>query len=220
MRLSTLRKLGRPIVPRDLRNPRRKNGYSYVQRDDRRTALPGSRPYQAYAYEPNGGPARPVAFLGPCRATVEEAVQDFCDWFNGTPLDIPATLVTAGHEYEVDERDTDPEYEAALGVIRDRTAQRKGKQGYVYLIVEDIPGGGLEYGKIGFSTNPRKRVAELQTGNPRPLRLHLMKPGTEADEGALHRKYIKDNILQEWFRLTKPLLLEWDAEHQVSVRAA
>lgn len=124
-------------------------------------------------------------------------------------------LATAGHEYEIDERDHDPEYQAALGVLRDRRAQREGKQGYVYLITESNEGGGLRYGKIGYSVNPKKRVAELQTGNPRPLQLLYTMPGTEEDERRLHRKYIKENCLQEWFWLTPAIILEFPPDTAV-----
>lgn len=115
-------------------------------------------------------------------------------------------LATAGHEYEIDERDKDPEYQAALGVLRDRRAQREGKQGYVYLITEALPGGALRYAKIGYSVNPKKRVAELQTGNPRTLVLLYMMPGTEEDERRMHREFASDNVLAEWFMITPSLL--------------
>lgn len=127
-----------------------------------------------------------------------------------------ATLKTAGHEYSAPSVPRDAEVEAALGVLRDARAQRQGKQGYVYLIIEDLPGGGIHYGKIGYSTNPAKRVAELQTGNPRPLRLLYAMPGTEDDERRLHAKYIKFNALQEWFVVTKELLLEFPAQKEAA----
>jgi hypothetical protein len=203
--------VSKTITPRDLRKPRNASGYRQVGRVGGQPSRGNSRTY-FQAFEGRG---RTGDWKGPARRTGLEAAQDYCDRVNGLGVVPSPSLKTAGHEYTIDKIDHDPEYQAALGVIRDRSAQRAGKRGYVYLIVEDIAGGGLEYGKIGYSTNPRKRVAELQTGNPRPLRLHLMKPGTEADERAIHMKYIDDNVLQEWFRLTKPLLLEWDAEHQV-----
>ncbi len=119
-------------------------------------------------------------------------------------------------EYTIDESDTDPEYQAALGVMRDRRAQRAGKQGYVYLITEELPGGALLYAKIGYSVNPKKRVAELQTGNARKLVLLYAMPGTEEDERRLHTKYVKANVLQEWFRITPELICEFPVETKVS----
>lgn len=215
------------LTPDDLLLPGSSSGYSQVTHDHGRrvNGHGGSRSaYQAF---------RPVELrkgvgkFGPRRATAREAAQDYCDFVNGNPAAAPATLTTAGHEYTIDETDKDPEYQAALGVLRDRKAQRSGRQGYVYLIIES-PGGvdDLSAGKVGYSTNPRKRVAELQTGNKRALKLYLMKPGTEADERSIHRRHIKHNEMQEWFKLTLSLLNEWDEEHRVftpresSVRAA
>lgn len=209
MRFSKLAKLGRPITPDDLRNPARTSGFDHVNTIG--GANVSAKQWRAsWRVSPTVNTDR-----GPARLTPEDAAQDYCNHFNGGKVPTSQILKTAGHEYVVDETDKDPEYQAALGVMRDRRAQRAGKQGYVYLIIEVNPGGALTFGKVGYSTNPAKRVAELQTGNPRLLRLHLARPGTEADERALHAKYQQHNVLQEWFRLTKELLLEWDAEHQV-----
>lgn len=84
--------------------------------------------------------------------------------------------------------------------------------GYVYCILETSPGGAMRYAKIGFSTNPSARVAELQTGNPRELTLHAMKVGTIVDEIKLHRKYSAHNVRLEWFHPTSELLLEFDLD--------
>lgn len=191
-----------------LRNPNRRSGFNYVGYAAS-ARYPSHKPYQAMKRPSKDSTGNRA--IGPRRATPEEAAQDYCDFANGRRgAAALAPLKTAGHEYVVDEQDTDEEYQAALGVLRDRRAQRSGKPGYVYLIIEVRPGGALDYGKIGYSVNPKKRVAELQTGNPRPLCLHALKRGTEDDERALHAKYISQNVLQEWFRLTKPLLLEFD----------
>lgn len=116
---------------------------------------------------------------------------------------VPVSLKTAGHAYDIEKTARDPELEAALGVLRDYKAQRSGRQGYVYLISD-----GTAY-KVGYSVNPNKRVAELQTGNPRKLSLLAFVPGTEADEKALHAKYIADNLLQEWFTASPELRAEF-----------
>lgn len=208
------------ITPSDIRNPARKSGYDHVGNKDTPGHPQPHKPFQADVY---GGKRDKAgrSWSGPARATAIEAAQDYCDYMNGLgPIfGVPLTpLKTAGHVAPArSPLPNDPEVQAALGVLRDARAQRRGVQGYVYLIIEVLPGGGLRYGKIGYSTNPAKRVAELQTGNPRPLALHLSKPGTEADEAALHQKYIQHNVLQEWFHITKELLLEWDASHQVPV---
>ena len=105
-------------------------------------------------------------------------------------------------------------------VRRLEAKERDGSQGFLYLI-------GMEYPtafpprdpskvniaawavKLGWSENPEARIATLQTGNPAKLVLLATKPGTLEDERALHAKYLHVNILQEWFRPTLPLLLEF-----------
>lgn len=186
----------------DLRNPKRQAGFNYVNLNHR-----GPRPYRAQV----GGSMRDKQlWRGPSRATPEEAAQDYCDYINAQRPQQTPRLKSAGHAYNIERTERDPEVEAALGVLRDARAQREGKDGFVYLIIEVQRGGALHYGKVGYSVNPRKRVAELQTGNPRPLALHCMKKGTVADEADLHAKYIQDNALQEWFVISKELLLEFD----------
>lgn len=207
------------LTPEDIRNPARKSGFTHVGVGGLVDSRPGRKirtnPYQAYA-----GRGRKGDWNGPRRATAKEAAQDYCDYVNGGNVTSVPRVKSAGHNYVAPKVESDPEVEAALGVLRDKRAQRRGAQGYVYLIIQVEVGGGLRYGKIGYSTNPHKRVAELQTGNPQPLALHAMRPGTEADERALHAKYIRLNKLQEWFHITKELLLEWDAEHIVNQPAA
>jgi len=205
------------IRPADIADVRLKSGYRHVRFEN---VAGRPKPYVAEVRNPQRGKGRgSMSQVGPHRATALEAAWDYCNHVNnGGQVPTAKVLKSAGHKYT--KAPVDPQVQAALGVLRDARAQRQGKQGYVYLIVEDLPGGGLRYGKVGYSVNPPKRVAELQTGNPRKLKLHLMKPGTVADEAALHAKYQKYNVLQEWFLITKELLLEWDAEHQVNLPAA
>lgn len=212
MRLSKLRKLGRPIVPSDLRNPARISGYDYVGKNGT-----GPSPYQCDVY----GGKRDLAgrqFKGPRRRYAELAAADFCDYVNGAGVSMPATLATAGHEYTIDETDKDPEYQAALGVMRDRKAQRTGAQDYLYMMIETeyapgrSTGGALTVCKVGHSTNPRKRLAEVQAHNPRRLALLYVKPlPAGEDDRPTHRRHIKANILHEWFYPTKALLFEFKA---------
>lgn len=198
------------LTPNDLLDPTLNSGYSHVGYN----VSPGqtvAKPYQAYDSRPHG-PTRKHRWKGPRRATAPEAAQDYCNYVNqGGAAPAPSSLKTAGHSYDnIYAKSRDEEVEAALGVLRDHKAQREGRQGYVYCIREAIPGGGFSHIKIGYSTNPWKRVAELQTGNPRPLALVCMKKGTPSDEKALHQKYIQQNFLQEWFTVTKEMLLEFD----------
>lgn len=126
-------------------------------------------------------------------------------------------LKSAGHQGRREPIQRDPEIEAALGVLRDARGERTGHQGYVYLIgVESAADNPiLQFAvKVGFSTNPEARVAELQTGNPMKLCLHAKIPGTRDDEARLHEKYAHLNILQEWFRPTFALLAEFSIENR------
>jgi hypothetical protein len=200
------------LTPKDIRNPKRKSGYDHVGCDVGAGAAVGLFRAQAGGGRP--GHAR-VSWRGTRRTDALEAAQDYCDYINNGSATTPATLRTAGHKYTVKREPVPSDVEAARGVLRDFKAQQEGQQGHVYLILEDNPGGAIGYGKIGYSVNPRKRVAEVQTGNPRHLKLYAFKPGTEADERSLHAKYIKHNVLQEWFHVTKELLLEWDATEVV-----
>ncbi len=60
--------------------------------------------------------------------------------------------------------------------------------------------------KIGHAVDPHKRIAELQTGNPRKLILLGYIKGTMEDEARFHQRFHKDNVLQEWFRPSRELL--------------
>lgn len=199
------------LTPNDIRNPKRKSGFDHVTYAAS-PAYPAKKPYQADVNA--GGSHNQRAFKGPRRATALEAAWDYCNYVNGSPLVQPtARLKSAEHNGKRAKRSVPSDIEAARGMIRDYEAQVRGDvQGYVYLIAEVPPGGGLHYVKIGYSVNPEARVVELQTANPRTLKLLYAMPGTEADEKALHAKYIKQNVLQEWFIVSKEMLLEFPAD--------
>lgn len=146
-------------------------------------------------------------FKGPRRTTAEEAAQDYCDYINDLGISAPARLNTPGHERRNPNKQYDEEVAAALGVLRDHRAQRRGRQGYVYCIGEGPTGGWAV--KVGYSVKPEARAGELQTGNPRTLHLLGKFEGTEADERALHAKYVKYNLIGEWFVATPELLGEF-----------
>lgn len=195
------------ITPKDIENPKRKSGYDHV---NAATGGMGKQSHLTFTRKPKwrasaGWDGSNRKWSGPSRKSAIEAAQDYCDYINGNNVQPTVTLKTAGHNYSIERAELDPEVEAAYGVIRDYKAQKRGKQGFVYLIVEK----GGRYGKIGYSVNPQKRIAEVQTGNPRPLKLFGTIPGTEETERALHAKYIKDNALQEWFVLSDRLKKEF-----------
>lgn len=72
----------------------------------------------------------------------------------------------------------------------------KHPKGYIYFIQGEY-GGAI---KIGYSTDPGKRLKELQTGHPDTLIVLLMIPGSEATERALHRRFNISRLKGKWFR--------------------
>lgn len=67
--------------------------------------------------------------------------------------------------------------------------------------------------KIGMSDDPEKRIKQLQTGNPRILRIIIsIKCNSRQHafelEKTLHRMLERNNILNEWFFVKKKSLLE------------
>lgn len=71
---------------------------------------------------------------------------------------------------------------------------RHDLQGFVYFAEAE---GSI---KIGWSSDVARRLEELQTGNPRKIRLLGAFPGTMHDEAALHRKFGHLRLEGEWFR--------------------
>jgi len=67
----------------------------------------------------------------------------------------------------------------------------------IYVIQEDVEGGLL---KIGCAVDPRTRLAQLQTGNPRLLKIIKALPGTQERERVLHRDLHEYRVQNEWFR--------------------
>lgn len=91
---------------------------------------------------------------------------------------------------------------------------------YVYFIVtEKTKGGGKCRMKIGKAKNPEKRLKQLQTGNPSPLKLiGKIKCSSEKHafevEKAAHRYFNSSNLRAEWFKVTDTVLVkvyEWTA---------
>lgn len=198
------------LTPADIQKPSNASGYQQVGRAGGLSGRPtNGKPWAAYANRGRKGDWR-----GPRRATALEAAQDYCDYVNGDPVALKAALKRAVRSSD-STRDPmdDNEVKAALGVLRDARAQRQGRQGYVYLIGEV---GRWDAVKVGYSVKPSARVSELQTGNSRQLQLLAALPGTEADERALHMKYIDDNILLEWFKPSASLFAEFGLERNAS----
>lgn len=69
-------------------------------------------------------------------------------------------------------------------------------KGYVYFI-QGLCGGAI---KIGFSTNPEKRLQALQTGYPDTLTILFMIQGNETTERMIHKEFEAPRLKGEWFR--------------------
>ncbi len=73
----------------------------------------------------------------------------------------------------------------------------EGRPGYVYFI------GDRKHVKIGFTSQLKKRMIELQISVPNQVRHYLLIVGTEAHEAALHSLFYQDHHRGEWYKITK-----------------
>lgn len=71
-------------------------------------------------------------------------------------------------------------------------------EGWVYL-VETTEGPARV--KIGFSSDPQRRLADMQVGSPVKLRLRTKWRGTSEDEASLHRLVAAHRLHGEWFEM-------------------
>lgn len=71
----------------------------------------------------------------------------------------------------------------------------------IYFITEK----GSHYVKIGYSEDPVKRLKELQTGNPRKLKILGILPGLFEAEKGYHEAFSKYRVQGEWFKNTGKL---------------
>lgn len=74
--------------------------------------------------------------------------------------------------------------------------------GFVYFIRRMARGGAI---KIGFSIEPQKRLARLQTSSADMLVILGVTPGTIATEKAIHARFKHLRLRGEWFRATDDL---------------
>ncbi len=104
---------------------------------------------------------------------------------------------------------THPKRTEAYRLLREAMADEQyTAEGYVYLISD-----GTAY-KIGQSAlHPQTRLKGLQTGNPRLLTLVNYREVSDrhAEEARLHVKFIKHNLLGEWFKPSTDIYREFDA---------
>lgn len=59
--------------------------------------------------------------------------------------------------------------------------------------------------KIGVTDDPVVRITELQTGNPYRLICKLLVDGSFDEERRLHRMFLEDRLVGEWFSLSAPI---------------
>lgn len=90
------------------------------------------------------------------------------------------------------------EVESLNGVTGVYTPQRKG---FVYFVREE--NGPI---KIGWGQNPQRRMAGMQTGNPRRLVLLGCMPATRKEERQLHARFADLRLAGEWFQPHEDIL--------------
>ncbi|XXZ47421.1 GIY-YIG nuclease family protein (plasmid) [Streptomyces cavourensis] len=73
----------------------------------------------------------------------------------------------------------------------------KKSPAHVYVIAAD----GSPLVKIGWTSNPSRRIADLQSGSPLALRLLGTFEGNAALEAALHTHFAEHRVRGEWFDL-------------------
>ncbi len=62
--------------------------------------------------------------------------------------------------------------------------------------------------KVGYSTEPLRRLQALQTSCPEKLALLLVVEGSRVEESALHRQLADKRISGEWFNLSLPQAIQ------------
>ena len=67
--------------------------------------------------------------------------------------------------------------------------------GFVYF----LEGSDTDLVKIGFSTEPLRRIARISTMSASRLTVAVIFAGTRADEKALHRRFAQHRTRGEWF---------------------
>ncbi len=64
-----------------------------------------------------------------------------------------------------------------------------------------IKAKGGKHMKVGYATNVERRITQLQTGNPRRLKVIAVVPGTRQLESAYHQILAPYRAVGEWFCL-------------------
>lgn len=90
-------------------------------------------------------------------------------------------------------------------------------RGFIYFIAHDPYDG---YVKIGMSNNPSARLAQLQTGNPRRLRIMRTVECNDMRrcEQKMHQMYAHARRCGEWFELTEAEAIECAASAEADMK--
>ena len=67
--------------------------------------------------------------------------------------------------------------------------------GYVYLVLN----ADRNAAKVGFTTNPYARLAQMQSANDRPLAMEFAIPAMKEVEAELHQRFASSRIRLAWF---------------------
>lgn len=68
-------------------------------------------------------------------------------------------------------------------------------KGWIYVVGFD------KYVKIGFSSRPKYRIADLQSGLPVPIVVHVVFAGTKISEKEIQARFKEFHLRGEWFLL-------------------
>jgi hypothetical protein len=72
-----------------------------------------------------------------------------------------------------------------------------------YVYFAQVDGGPI---KIGVARNPIRRLAQMRTGNPAPIRLLGVIRGNTQTELEIHNLFAAENVAGEWFEPSRRLL--------------
>lgn len=87
-----------------------------------------------------------------------------------------------------------PDHDEISQAVQEAKDYRKVKTGFVYFV------RGGEFVKIGYASNAKNRVRDLQVNCPFQLSLIYSMPGTFQTEIGLHRRFKAHATSGEWFR--------------------
>lgn len=137
-----------------------------------------------------------AGFVTSLRSTSVESVMSTKRFF------IPSQMLRRGWDFGPDEARivearavSEEDYYAALREV-----------GAVYFIGDELGGDAL---KIGWSRDPVRRLQEIQTGNPFPLKFIACVAATRMIEPALHQLFAVCHVQGEWFSDPEGSIGKW-----------